>query len=42
MVLIAQLIAKIICEGEAAIPAVKQAVLELCKKFPLYENTVNE
>ena len=42
MVLIAQLIAKIIREGEAAIPAVKQAVLELCKKFPLYENTVNE
>lgn len=42
MVLIAQLIAKIIREGEAAIPAVKQSVLELCKKFPLYENAVNE
>ena len=42
MVLIAQLIAKIVREGEAAVPAVKQAVLELCEKFPLYADNVNE
>ena len=42
MVLIAQLITRIIREGEAAIPDVKHAVLELCKKFPLYEDSVNQ
>jgi len=42
MVLIAQLITKIIREGETAVPEVKQAVLVLCRKFPLYENAVNE
>ena len=42
MVVIAQLITRIIREGEAAIPEVKQSVLELCKRFPLYENNVNE
>ena len=42
MVVIAQLITRIIREGEAAIPDVKQSVLELCKRFPLYENNVNE
>ena len=42
MVLIAQLIARIIREGEAAVPAVKEQVLALCSKFPLYANNVNE
>lgn len=41
MIRIAQLISKIIREGEAAIPEVKCAVLELCERFPLYENDVN-
>lgn len=42
MVLIAQLIAKIIREGEAAIPEVKKRVLDLCKAFPLYAQVVSE
>ena len=42
MVLIAQLITRIIREGEAAIPDVKHAVLELCKEFPLYVDSVNQ
>lgn len=42
MVLIAQWIARIIHEGEAAVPSVKQAVLELCERFPLYADNVNE
>ena len=42
MVVIAQLITRIIREGEAEIPEVKQSVLELCRRFPLYESNVNE
>ena len=42
MILIAQLIARIIREGESAVPAVRQAVLDLCSKFPLYDQNVNE
>ena len=42
MILIAQLIARIIREGESAVPAVRQAVLDLCGKFPLYDQNVNE
>lgn len=34
---IGNLIAKIIHEGEAAVPQVKEEVLEICKRFPLYE-----
>ncbi len=34
---IGNLIAKIIHEGEAAVPSVKEEVLEICKRFPLYE-----
>ena len=37
MRLIADLIGTIVGEGEAAIPSVKEKVLELCKRFPLYE-----
>ena len=33
---IAALIARVVEEGENAVPAVKEAVLELCRKFPLY------
>jgi len=42
MVKIAQLIAKLIREGEAAIEAVKADVLDLCARFPLYDGCVNE
>ena len=42
MVRIAQLIGRIIREGEAAVPEVKQEVLALCERFPLYENSVND
>ena len=31
------LIARIIREGEAAVPSVKEEVLAICKRFPLYE-----
>jgi len=34
---IGNLIARIIHEGEAAVPSVKEEVLEICKRFPLYE-----
>ncbi|MEA4937990.1 MAG: serine hydroxymethyltransferase [Christensenella sp.] len=34
---IGKLIARIIHEGEAAVPSVKEEVLEICKRFPLYE-----
>ena len=34
---IGSLIAKIIKEGEAAVPSVKAEVLEICKRFPLYQ-----
>ncbi|MCE5189301.1 MAG: serine hydroxymethyltransferase [Eubacteriales bacterium] len=34
---IGNLIAKVIHEGEAAVPQVKEEVLEICKRFPLYE-----
>jgi glycine hydroxymethyltransferase len=37
MRLIADLIGTIVREGEAAVPSVKEKVLELCKRFPLYE-----
>lgn len=42
MVKIAQLIAKMIREGEAATQEVKQEVLALCARFPLYDGCVNE
>ena len=42
MVKIAQLIAKLIREGEAAVEEVKSEVLALCARFPLYEGCVNE
>lgn len=34
---IGNLIAKIIKDGESAVPSVKAEVLEICKRFPLYE-----
>lgn len=42
MVKIAQLIAKLIREGEASVDAVKAEVLELCARFPLYDGCVND
>lgn len=42
MVKIAQLIARMIREGEAAAEEVKREVLALCARFPLYEGCVNE
>lgn len=37
MILIASLIARIANEGEAAVEDVKQSVLALCEKYPLYD-----
>ena len=34
---IGSMIARIIKEGEAAVPSVKEEVLEICKRFPLYQ-----
>ena len=34
---IGNLITRIIKEGEAAVPSVKEEVLEICKRFPLYQ-----
>jgi glycine hydroxymethyltransferase len=34
---IGNLVARIIKEGEAAVPFVKAEVLEICKRFPLYQ-----
>jgi len=42
MVLIAQLITRLIREGEPAVESVKQEVLALCARFPLYDGSVNE
>lgn len=42
MVKIARLISRMIREGEASTQAVKQEVLALCARFPLYEGCVNE
>ena len=42
MVAIAKLIARIIREGESAMPQVKQEVLALCARFPLYADCVSE
>ena len=42
MVTIAKLITRIVREGEAAVPQVKQDVLDLCARFPLYEDCVIE
>ena len=42
MVAIAKMIARLIREGEAAVDAVKQEVLALCARFPLYDGCVNE
>ncbi len=36
MVLIGDLISRLMEEGEAAVPAVKEQVIELCRRFPLY------
>ena len=41
MVEIAKLIARVIREGEASVEPVKQQVLSLCARFPLYEDCVN-
>jgi glycine hydroxymethyltransferase len=40
MVTIASLIARLIREGEAAVNEVKQEVLALCARFPLYDGCV--
>ena len=42
MVTIAKLITRIVREGEVAVPQVKQDVLDLCARFPLYEDCVIE
>ena len=42
MVTIAKLITRIVREGEAAVPQVKQDVLDLCARFPLYEDCAIE
>ena len=42
MVTIAKLITRIVREGEAAVPQVKQDVLDLCARFPPYEDCVIE
>ena len=42
MVTIAKLITRIVREGEAVVPQVKQDVLDLCARFPLYEDCVIE
>lgn len=42
MVQIAQWITRVIREGEAAVAPVKEAVLNLCERFPLYPDCVNE
>ena len=34
---IGNLIARVIKEGESAVPSVKEEVLEICKQFPLYQ-----
>ena len=39
---IAQMIARIIREGERAVPAVKAEVLALCEGFPLYADCIEE
>ena len=33
---IGQMIARLVREGEDAVPAVKEEVIELCRRFPLY------
>ncbi len=42
MQVIADCIAKVIHEKEAALPAVKKQVAALCEKFPLYADSVND
>ncbi len=42
MVQIAQMIARLIREGEASVEAVKAEVLALCARFPLYDGCVND
>ena len=42
MVTIAKLITRIVREGEVAVPQVKQDGLDLCARFPLYEDCVIE
>ena len=42
MVAIARLIARIIREGEPAVPEVRQEVLALCARFPLYADCIVE
>ena len=37
---LAAMIARVIREGEAAIPQVKEQVLALCARFPLYGDCV--
>ena len=39
---IAQWIARVVREGGAALPQVKEEVLSLCERFPLYADCVNE
>ena len=40
MKLIGEFLARIIIEGESAIPEVKQQVIALCDRFPLYQNDI--
>lgn len=42
MVEIARMIARIVREGESAVAQVKEEVLALCARFPLYDGCVNE
>ena len=42
MITITKLISRIVREGEAAVPQVKQDVLDLCARFPLYQDCVIE
>ena len=42
MVLIAKLITRLIREGEAVVDSVRQDVLDLCSRFPLYDGCINE
>ncbi|MGI6004072.1 MAG: serine hydroxymethyltransferase [Christensenellales bacterium] len=42
MRLIADCVSKVIIEGETTVESVKQTVLDLCARFPLYEDIVSE
>ncbi|HHW90277.1 MAG TPA: serine hydroxymethyltransferase [Clostridiales bacterium] len=40
MKMIGEFLARIIIEGESAIPEIKQQVIVLCERFPLYQNDI--